>query len=208
MSRKSKHGLFMSALATSVAVLGGRPVEAAGTFGVESIAYSGSGCPEGSVTSTITPDGTTMSLSFSRFAVEVGPGIDRGERAKTCKLHVKLRVPKDVTYSLVSVDYRGYASLEDGVRADRASAYHFAGEPPEPVLRHPLSGPMDGDYAFRDEADSSGRLVSPCGKGKNLFITTVAKLDASASAAGFGVLTADTVDGVVDAYRLEWRRCS
>ena len=208
MPRKSKHGVILATLATSAVILGGRPVEAAGTFGIESIAYSGSGCPEGSATSTITPDGTTLSLGFSKFAVEAGPGIDRGERARSCKLHVKLRVPKDVTYSLVSVDYRGFASLEDGVRADRASTYHFTGEPPEPVLRHPLYGPMDGDYAFRDEADSSGRLVSPCGKGKNLFIKTLAKVDASGSAAGFGLLTADTVDGVVDSYRLQWRPCS
>jgi hypothetical protein len=208
MSRKSKHGLIMTALATGVVILGGRPVEAAGTFGIESMAYSGSGCPGGSVSSALTPDGTTFSLTFSKFAVEAGPGIDTGERARSCKLHVKLRVPRNAAYSLVSVDYRGFASLDDGVRADRASAYHFAGEPPEPVLRHPLTGPMNGDYAFRDEADSRGRLVSPCGKGKNLFINTVATVDASASGAGFGLLTADTVDGVVDAYRLEWRSCS
>lgn len=207
MSIASTKFLPVILLAVTTA-LTARPADAVGSFGVESVAYSGSGCPDGSVTSALTPDGTTFSLAFSRFAVEAGPGIDPAERARSCKLHVKLRVPKNAAYSLVSVDYRGFASLEDGVRADRASSYHFTGEPPEPALRHPLSGPMDGDYAFRDEADAGGRLVAPCGKGKNLFITTVARVDASGSPAGFGLLTADTVDGVVDAYRLEWRPCS
>src|SRR6478735_7372120 len=78
-----------------------------GAVTVESVAYSGDGCPEGSVAAHISPDAEAFTVIFSRFIAEVGPVVATTTARRQCKLHVKLSVPRGWSYALVGTDFRG-----------------------------------------------------------------------------------------------------
>jgi hypothetical protein len=201
---------FFSALTVGLALtttcsVSAKKADTVAGAGVDSISYSGPGCPDGSVTVAMLPDGSLFSLSFSKFFAQAGPGVPSDAARTQCKLHVKMRVPKGFDYSITGVDYTGYASLDPGVRAGRASTYHFSGEAPDPVVTTKLVGPMADGFFLTDGA--AGELDAPCAKGKNLHITTEAMVDNAANPSGSGLLAFDGVDGEIETYRLQWHRC-
>ncbi|MDB4964976.1 MAG: hypothetical protein JWN44_665 [Myxococcales bacterium] len=176
---------------------------AVGTVVVESVAYSGDGCPDGSVATHISPDAEAFTVIFSRFLAEVGPVAAATTARRQCKLHVKLSVPHGWSYALSGTDFRGYATLDAGVVATRQSTYHMSGESPETTAQYRWQGAFDDDYVVRDLGGDAAAYWSRCGGGKNLMITTI--IDVDGRTGGTGVLDVDSIDGEV--HHLIWRRC-
>jgi Domain of unknown function (DUF4360) len=175
---------------------------------IESVTYSGSGCPSGSAVTSITPDGQTFEIGFSSYIAAVGQSLPASEARRDCVLVVDFAVPRDSTYSVANVEYRGFAELDSDVVGSRASTYHFAGEPPDPVLKDDLVGPMDDVYDFADQPFSSGPLTSACGKGHRLRIHTAVKVDGKKNPTGSGLMTTDETDGVIESWHLNWQPCT
>src|SRR5690349_9238242 len=74
--------------------------------------FSGSGCPQGSVSTTISPDRTVITFGFDKFQTYIGPGLPISERTKNCALHLSLKYPGGFQFSVVDSTYHGYAQLE------------------------------------------------------------------------------------------------
>lgn len=176
-----------------------------GAVSVESVDYSGDGCPAGTVATHISPDAEAFTVIFSQFLAEVGPAAAVTSARRQCKLHVKLSVPRGWSYALSGTDFRGYATLDPGVVATRQSTYHMSGESPETTAQYRWQGAFDDDYAVRDLGGDAAAYWSRCGGGKNLMITTVLQVDGGGSGGGAGVLDVDSVDGEV--HHLSWRKC-
>lgn len=106
----------------------------------EQIVTNGSGCPAGTVTSIVSPDGTSMSLLFDEFRVEVPnyesssptPGNDRGpgyrpprqtsslyEQHKTCNISFTTTLPagRMATAIKIGLQARGNTMLDSGIQA-------------------------------------------------------------------------------------------
>ena len=64
----------------------------AGGITVGQPAYGGNGCPAGSASVTVLPDGSTMSVLFDSFAAEAGNTTGRRVDRKSCNLRVPVRV--------------------------------------------------------------------------------------------------------------------
>jgi hypothetical protein len=175
---------------------------------IPAITYSGTGCPAGSATAVLSPDGREFVVLFSAYAASVGPGVAPSEARKDCLLRIDMSVPTDYTYSISNVDYSGYAQLDPGIVGGRASTYHLTGEPSEPVLKDQLAGPMDSDYLFVDEPTTLGPLESPCGKGHHLNIRTAVRLNGAKDPTGFGLLTSDETDATTESWHLVWTPCA
>ncbi len=174
---------------------------------IRSISYAGSGCPAGTVSQNVAQDLKAFTLLFDSYIAEVGPGVQLNQSRKNCQIAVDLHFPQGWSYSILDVDYRGYASLEAGVTGTQQSAYYFQGSAATATLRSNFRGPTQQDYQIRDSLGLAAVVWSPCGATRALNINTQVRLTSSNRFAR-GLMTTDSIDGeLTHVYGVRWRRC-
>lgn len=82
-----------------------------------SVRTSGTGCPQGSTASAVTPDGSSLALLFDQLQIELPSVWPR----KFCDVNLTFMVPKNRRLRTVSVDYRGAAEIAAGHQAELLS---------------------------------------------------------------------------------------
>ncbi len=85
------------------------PLAQADLLGTPTI--GGSGCPQGTVTATLSPDARTISVIFDDFRLENTVGAPPTP-PKSCLIRVPVNLPPKTTLGVYTVDYRGYAKLD------------------------------------------------------------------------------------------------
>ena len=95
---------------------------------IQDVTYGGTGCPENTVQGLLSDDRSTITFSFDDYTVQSGPNVPASDRRKFCQMQMKLRYPGGFQYSILGADYRGYASLQAGVRGTAQSTYYFSGQ--------------------------------------------------------------------------------
>lgn len=120
--------LFLASLASAAPAPQSPAVPPNSQVEIQDVTYGGTGCPEKTVQGLLSDDRTTLTLSFDAYTVQSGPDIPASDRRKFCQLQLKLRYPGGFQYSIFGADYRGYASLEDGVSGSAQSTYYFSGQ--------------------------------------------------------------------------------
>ncbi|KAF2400247.1 hypothetical protein EJ06DRAFT_577531, partial [Trichodelitschia bisporula] len=133
---------------------------------IRSVSYGGSGCPDGSASVSISSDRTTLNLIFDSFQAYIGPAVSITQNRHNCQMNIDLDVPTGWTWSVWSVDQRGYLQLDPGVSATLAATYYFSGQTKQSRLARTFTGPYAGDYLKRDQADVA--IWSPC-SGSGMF---------------------------------------
>lgn len=197
--------LAAAALLTSTA---NAYAEAPSEVKIQSISYAGSGCPAGTVAENLSPDQLAFTLLFDAFIAEAGPGVPVREKRKNCQLLVDLRFPPGWTFTIASVDHRGYAALERKVIGTHKASYYFQGQAATGSVVTTLKGPKDVDYHLRDLVGLSSVVYAPCGARRALNINTQVQVDNSANKRASGLMTVDSIDGqVAQIYHLKWSRC-
>jgi len=169
----------------------------AGPGFIVNASYVGTGCPKGSATTGLSLDRQAATSLFSSFVSSPTPAGVKVTR--NCLTTMKIKVPRGWSYTLESVDVRGFADLEEGVSASRQSVYVIAGSP---VLAPSISrvrGAISDDYNQADVGPSAPGPWSPCGGGQSLRIATQTEV----TGRGTGQFTVDSVDT-----ELRWRRCN
>lgn len=175
---------------------------------IKSISYAGSGCPAGTVAENLSQDKLAFTLLFDSFIAEAGPGVPVREKRKNCQLLVDLEFPQGWTFTIASIDHRGYAALEKKVIGTHKASYYFQGQGQTGTLSTDLKGPKDQDYHFRDLVGLSSVVYAPCGARRALNINTQVQVDNSANKRASGLMTVDSIDGqVTQIYNLQWKRC-
>lgn len=191
-----------SASATSSAV-GPNPT---GVY-INSIAYGGTGCPQGSVGSFISADRTTFTLIFDSFVASIGPGVPVTDERLNCQLNLDLEYPSGFQYSILNTEFRGYAGLDAGVTGVQAATYYFSGSTAQAMTSTTFTGPTDGDYEITDAIPFTSTIWSPCGAALPLNIDSQVRLS-STSTTATGELTTDSVDGKVQfVVGVQWQTC-
>lgn len=176
---------------------------------IRSINHAGTGCPAGTVAQNVSPDAQAFTLLFDSFVAQTALGLPPTEARKNCTLNIDLAVPSGWSYSIFTVDYRGYANLEPGVVGIQKSTYYFQGQRRQISLQTSLAGPAARDYSIRDTLGLQAVEWSPCGGNRALNINAQVRVEKSFSApSAAGLMTIDTIDGEVkQIYGLAWRRC-
>lgn len=95
---------------------------------IKSVGYGGTGCPQGTMSSSISNDRTVVTLIFDAYIASIGPGIAVTEQRKNCQVNVELLYPGGFQYSILSADYRGYSAIQKGVTGTLKSTYYFSGQ--------------------------------------------------------------------------------
>lgn len=177
-------------IATSVA-----PAFAAPKVEILGAGYGGNGCPDGSASVTVSPDGQELTLLFDKFIAE---GNNAKESRKSCNLSIPIKVPQGFQISLYDADYRGYVS--PFTQARLRAEYFFAGQR-GPVFQRTFNG--ETDYNVRDRLATVANVWSACGKSENM------RVNAAMSARGRGIATVDSFDlahrGLK--YHIKYRAC-
>jgi hypothetical protein len=105
--------------------------------------YSGSGCPQGSVSTSTSDDKTVSAIvhpitqpptnpkqvitwGFDSFQTYIGPDIKASEKSKNCQLHLNLAYPGGFQYAVVDATYHGWARLDEGVTGSFITTYYFS----------------------------------------------------------------------------------
>jgi hypothetical protein len=170
---------------------------------------SGTGCPSGTFETNISQDNLAFTVAFSAYIAQIGDGIDRREARKTCIIFVDLNIPPGFQFTIVNVDYRGFADLDAGVKGTLKAAYYFQGEP---VARrapvHVLTGPLFDNYEVRESFATI--TFSPCGGGRTLVFNTEVAMSRPRPGTGLGgTMGVDTITGEFEQeFAFMWQRCT
>lgn len=168
-------------------------------------AYGGNGCPSGTASATLSPDGKSLSVIFDQFLTEAGPSSGKTLDRKSCNIAVPVHIPNGFSISVLAVDYRGYVGLPAGANARLQAEYFFAGMM-GPRFAQDFRGRTDQDYTFNNTLGVQAMVWSPCGADVNLrvnasmMVRNTTRQDAIAT-----VDSADFSAGIV--YQIQMRRC-
>lgn len=175
---------------------------------IESISTGGTGCPNPyTVTPVISDDRKSFLLIFDEMVLEYPPG--PRIQNKICSAGIKLHIPGGWQVALATVNIRGYAYLDKGIRARQTSKYFFAGNPISFAPHATLKGPFDDLYDFTDEVPFQSLVWSPCGGSAIFGIQSVLNLNALGNPHGYGIFSNDTIDGQFrQLFLLQWKKCS
>ncbi|KAJ3081142.1 hypothetical protein HK102_002550 [Quaeritorhiza haematococci] len=206
--------LFLGAsVAAALGLVQGRPSPTindtpSGEITYENLAYGGSGCPQGSVGLNFNEDRTAFTVLFDQYVASTGPTVPFAQSRRNCQLSMTVNVPQGYSYSIGTIDTRGFYQLDNGVNAEQKSILYFQGDLQQSTATTRWQGPATGDYSVRDTFDLAGTVWSPCGASSVLNLNTQLRLDNSANRQGSGQMTTDSVDSKVkQVFSLQWRRC-
>jgi Domain of unknown function (DUF4360) len=160
---------------------------------IEGAGYGGNGCPAGSASVNVSPDGQELSILFDKFKA------DKNQRRASCNLTIPIRVPQGFQISLYDADYRGYIAPNTIGRL--RSEYFFAGQR-GPVFERTFRG--ETDYNVRDSLQTVANVWSRCGDSVNM------RVNSAMTSSGQGSASVDSFDlshrGMV--YHIQYRSCS
>ncbi|KAF8153448.1 hypothetical protein B0H34DRAFT_106052 [Crassisporium funariophilum] len=179
-------------------------------FNITSLGINGSGCPPGSAYHLLNPDRTAVTVTFSQYYAQAGPGIPVNQNRKNCQLTFGVNVPAGFTFGVATVDYRGYYQLDTNVTAAQQSIYYFQGLLTQATARSDLIGPVYGDdYTYRDSFDLVSTVMSPCGVASVLNIQSDLRTNNAKNTAGSGYIATDSIDTHLNTtFNFQWQTCT
>lgn len=167
----------------------------------------GNGCPQGTVSASLSPDSSELSILFDSFIAEAGPSVGKTLDRKSCNISIPVSVPQGYSVSILAVDYRGFVALPDRRSMARFSAEYFFANSRGPRFFKTFRGEQATDYFIENDMIVSAMVWSACGAQTNLRINAAMMLQNSSryDDAMATVDSADISSGII--YQLQWRRC-
>lgn len=177
--------------------------------------YAGTGCPNGSISATLSPDNRTLSVIFDNFSTEAMPAsVDR----KNCRLKIPVKVSPGFQVAIVKSDVRGFTSLPENSKTVVRTTHHISivqGAAEKQVDKKPFTrvttftGPMDDEIYIGQHIESE-QIWSPCGASFRLNIGTMVTVSNEKSN-DLAMAVVDSIDLQTEdkamKYHLNWRRC-
>jgi len=171
---------------------------------LQSITYGGTGCPQGSIGTSLSADRTSLTLIYDQLVASTGPGVPVTNSRKNCQVNIKLLAPQGWSYSIGTVDYRGNVALPAGVSAEEKLTYYFQGQTAQVNSGARFVGPVDRDYVFRDRPVVT--VWSPCAPTSQLNLNGQVRIVGPASANA--QMTGESSTGkVMQILGLSWKKC-
>jgi len=167
--------------------------------------YGGNGCPDGSVSATLSPDQKALSLLFDQYQVAVGGASGQSFDRKSCNIAIPVHVPQGLSVSVLAVDYRGYNHLPPQATSQFNVEYFFAGSR-GPSFRKSYYGPLDSDYLISNKIQASSLVWSGCGADVNLRTNSSMRITTTNNAEALATVDTEDVNAAI-IYQLQWRTC-
>ncbi len=160
------------------------------------VAYIGSGCGAGTVSSLLSPDGRALTLLFSDYSAAEN-------QRRGCDIDLELSYSPGFSFGLFRSDFRGYAKVARGAAAFQDVGLRIGGGTYRLFATQSLRGEYDNDYFFRYILGGQQVVYSACPASKQKL-----KLRTSIKTVGLATMTVDSMDGVAEQrYGFAWKRC-
>lgn len=167
--------------------------------------YGGTGCPGGSVSATLSPDATSLSLLFDEYIVEAGGDTGKRFDRKSCNIAIPVHVPQGLSIAVLAIDYRGYNNVPQGASTDFNVEYFFAGAR-GPTFRKTFRGPLDDDYLIQNKLTAQSVVWSACGADVNLRTNSSIRVSTVQNRQAMATVDSQDVSAAI-IYQLQWKRC-
>lgn len=167
--------------------------------------YGGNGCPDQSVSATLSPDSKALSLLFDAYQVNAGGSSGHSFDRKSCNVAIPVHVPQGLSVSVLAIDYRGFNHLPAGARSQFNVEYFFAGAT-GPAFRQTFAGPQDKDYLISNQLTAQTIVWSPCGVDVNLRTNSSIRLTTTNNQEAMATVDTEDVTAAI-VYRLQTRAC-
>lgn len=168
--------------------------------------YGGNGCPGGSVSTTLSPDGKSLSLIFDEYQVSAGGDTGRSFDRKSCNVAIPVHVPNGYSISVLSVDYRGFNYLPAGATSQFNVEYFLAGSR-GPAFRRTFWGAVESDYFINNKLVAESLVWSPCGADVNLRTNSSMRVNTTRNREAYATVDSEDVSAAI-VYHLQIRRCT
>ncbi len=168
----------------------------------------GTGCPGGTTSVSLTPDGSILSILFDSFVAQAptsqGASFDR----KNCNIRIPVSVGSGYQVALIAFDYTGFAAIPNGGRGQFEARYSYVGQQRPAIFRKTFMSGVN-NYSLKNELISTSVDWSPCSYGSDLMLTVDANILAMTNgrrdAAQLSVDAVDVSAGLL--YSVQTRRC-
>ncbi|CAN8100707.1 unnamed protein product [Discula destructiva] len=175
--------------------------------------FSGSGCPQGTVSTSVSSDKTVITFGFDSFQTYIGPGTLVSDRSKNCQLHLTLNYPGGFQYSVVDSTYHGYAQMDTGVSANFLSTYYFSQDASATTTtRAMLTGggawAAGQVYTKQDTVPTASIIWAPCGAQGILNVNNRIALTSTNSSASGQVTDDDATVAFTQQLHVSWQPCT
>lgn len=181
-------------------------VAGADTMYLGTPSYGGTGCPGGTVGVALAPDQKSFSMLFDQYVVQPENRRNAFDR-KACTIAVPIHVPQGYSFSILEINYRGFADIPAGGYARLGVNYFLSGGRSVYPRPQEIYGAFTGEYVKNDRLGIESVIWSPCGKdvilnaNSNVYVRTNGRGDQA-------MATVDSVDGKVEVkYQIQWKSC-
>lgn len=182
------------------------PAFAAGDISLGEPGYGGTGCPDGTVSVTLSPDQKSLSLLFDQYQVAVGGETGKSFDRKSCNIAIPVHVPQGLSVSILKIDFRGFNHLPQSASSQFNVEYFFAGAR-GPAFQRKFRGLLDEDYLINNELTAKAIVWSGCGADVNLRTNSSMKVQTVANKEAMASIDSEDVNAAI-VYQLQWRSCS
>ncbi|KAI1334660.1 hypothetical protein F5Y15DRAFT_420591 [Xylariaceae sp. FL0016] len=200
------------AIANPIGIVSDGDGPSASEIQIQSASASGNGCPQGTVTTNISPDKTVITFGFDGFQTYIGPGTKPSDKTKNCQLHLGLAYPGGFQFAVVQSTYHGYAQLEQGVTGAFYSTYYFSQDAAATTTTQTsITGGStwaNGDvYTKQDQIPTASVIWSPCGASGILNVNNRIALTSSNSSASGQISDDDATVAFTQQVHVSWQAC-
>ena len=164
-------------------------------------------CPAGSYSVINAPDGSAVTILFDAFSV-TGSDVSSTKRA-SCAAQIPLNLPAGYSLGVYKVDYRGFAHLEPGQKAELSVDYGLGPKNRSRNYHRGLRGDFDGDFSFTENIGAG--LMKRVGCGEEAILNFSASLTLQPrSTPGQSMIVLDSNDGASKqglVFHLDRKKC-
>jgi hypothetical protein len=167
--------------------------------------YGGTGCPDGTVSATLSPDAKSLSLLFDQYQVSVGGTTGKSFDRKSCNIAIPVHVPQGLSVSVLKIDFRGFNHLPSSATSQFNVEYFFAGTR-GPAFQQIFRGVLDEDYLINNSLRAEAIVWSGCGADVNLRTNSSMRVKTALNKEAMSSIDSEDVNaGII--YQLQWRKC-
>lgn len=194
-----------AALASLIVVGGLATMAQADDIALGEPGYGGTGCPGGTVSTTLSPDSKSLSILFDQYQVEAGGDTGKSFDRKSCNIAIPVHVPQGLSVSVLAIDYRGYNNVPAGGNTDFNVEYFFAGAR-GPTFKKTFKGPLDSDYTIHNDITAQAMVWSRCGVDVNLRTNSSIRVVTKNNKQALATVDSEDVNAAI-IYQLQWQKC-